>query len=129
MSTVPQDVVNFDPIWPPQVQLNNVPESPVITSQNKMTHNSFDIMDKIPKVNKIQLDNMPRAYEVAKGSKGQVQGYIESPQCQFQFNSMPGIHEFMNWMTLIFPYQLYPHQRGNHTTHVRIHIQSHLATI
>ena len=93
MSTVPQDVINFDPIWPPQVQLNNVPESPVITSQNKTTHNSFDIMDKIPKVNKIQLDNMPRAYEVAEGSKGQVQGYIESPQCQFQFNSMPGIHE------------------------------------
>ena len=30
MSTVPQD-----PIWPPQVQHNNVPESPVITSQNK----------------------------------------------------------------------------------------------
>ena len=83
----------IDPIWPPQVQLNNVPESPVITSQNKMTHNSFDIMDKIPKVNKIQLDNMPRAYEVAEGSKGQVQGYIESPHGQFQFNSMPGIHE------------------------------------
>ena len=36
---------------------------------------------------------MPRAYEVAKGSKGQVQGYIERPQCQFQFNSIPGIHE------------------------------------
>ena len=59
MSTVPQDVVNFDPIWPPQVQ----------------------------------LDNMPRAYEVAKGRKAHVQEEIESPQCQFQFNSMPGIHE------------------------------------
>ena len=59
MSTVPQDVVNFDPIWPPQVQ----------------------------------LDNMPRAYEVAKGRKAHVQEEIESPQCQFQFNSMPGIHK------------------------------------
>ena len=37
MSTVPQDVINFDPIWPPQVQHNNIPESPVITSQNKKT--------------------------------------------------------------------------------------------
>ena len=27
MSTIPRDVVNFDPIWPPQVQLNNIPES------------------------------------------------------------------------------------------------------
>ena len=126
MSTVPQDVVNFDPMWPPQVQVNNVPESPVITSQNKMTHNSFDIMDKIPKVNKIQLDNMPRAYEVAKGSKAWVQGDIESQQCQFQFNSMPGIHELDD---PDFSVSTLPTPRGNHTTHVRIHIQSHLATI
>ena len=27
MSTVPRDVVNFDPIWPPQDKHNNVPEN------------------------------------------------------------------------------------------------------
>ena len=93
MSTVPQDVVNFDPIWPPQVQHNNVPESPVITSQNKKTDNSFHNMDKILEVNKIRLDNLPRAYEVAEGRKAQLQEEIESPQCQLQLNSMPEIHE------------------------------------
>ena len=93
MSTVPQDVVNFDPIWPPQVQHNNVPESPVITSQNKKTDNCFHNMDKISEVNNIRLDNLPRAYEVAKGRKAQVQGEIDSPQCQLQLNSMPEIHE------------------------------------
>ena len=87
MSTVPQDVVNFDPIWP-QVQLNNVPESPVITSDN-----SFHNIDKISEVNKIQLDNMPRAYEVAEGRTAQVQGQIASPQGQLQFNSISEIHE------------------------------------
>ena len=83
-------------------------------------------MDKISEVNKIQLDNMPKAYEVAKGRKAHVQEEIESLQCQFQFNSMPGIHELDGSH---FPFRLYPHQRGNHTTHVRIYIQSHLATI
>ena len=118
MSTVPQDVVNFDPIWPPQVQLNNVRESPVIRSDNSV-HN----MDKISEVNKIQLDNMPRPYEVAEGRKAQVQGEIESPQWQLQFNSMSKIHELDQPE---FSISIYPHQRGNHTTHVRIHIQFHL---
>ena len=27
MSAIPQDVVNFDPIWPPQDKHNNIPES------------------------------------------------------------------------------------------------------
>ena len=93
MSTVPQDVVNVEPIWSPQVQHKNVPESPVITSQNKKTDNSFHNMDKILEVNKIRLDNLPRAYEVAKGRKAQLQGEIESPQCQLQLNSMPEIYE------------------------------------
>ena len=93
MSTVAQDVVNFDPIWPPQFQLNNIPESPVVTSQNKKTDNSFHNMDKISEVNKIQLDNMSRACEVAKGSKAYVQGEIESLQWQLQFNSMPEMNE------------------------------------
>ena len=35
----------------------------------------------------------------------------------------------MDWITLPFPFRLYPHQRDYHTTHVRIHIQSHLATM
>ena len=74
MSTVPQDVVNVEPIWAPQVQHNNIPESPVITSQNKKTDNSFHNMDKILEVNKIQLDNLLRAYEVAEGRKAQLQG-------------------------------------------------------
>ena len=93
MSTVPQDVVNVEPIWSPQVQHNNIPESPVITSQNKKTDNSFHNMDKILEVNKIRFDNLPRAYEVAEGRKAQLQGEIESPQCQLQLNSMPEIHE------------------------------------
>ena len=93
MSTVPQDVVNVEPIWSPQVQHNNIPESPVITSQNKKTDNSFHNMDKILEENKIRLDNLPRAYEVAEGRKAHLQGEIESPQRQLQLNSMPVIHE------------------------------------
>ena len=27
----------------------------------------------------------------------------------------------MDWITLPFPFRLYPHQRDYHTTHVRIH--------
>ena len=44
-------------------------------------------------MDKIRLDNLPRAYEVAEGRKAQLQGEIESPQCQLQLNSMPEIHE------------------------------------
>ena len=93
MSTVAQDVVNFDPIWPPQIQLNNVLESPVVTSQNRKTDNCFHSMDKISEVNKIQLDNMSRVCEVAEGSKAYDQGEIESLQWQLQFNSMPETNE------------------------------------
>ena len=81
MSTVPQDVVNFDPIWPPQVQ----------------------------------LDNMPRAYEVAKGRKAHIQEEIESPQCQFQFNSMPGIHELDG---PAFPVSTFSHTKGAISLHM-----------
>ena len=50
-------------------------------------------MDKILEENKIRLDNLPRAYEVAEGRKAHLQGEIESPQRQLQLNSMPVIHE------------------------------------
>ena len=68
----------------------------VITSQNKTTDNSCDNLDKTSEVEKILLDNMPRAYQVADGSKAQVQGENESSQGQFQFNSLLGTHGLDN---------------------------------
>ena len=64
----------------------------VITSQNKTTDNSCDNLDKTSEVKKIQLDNVSRAYEVANGSKAEVEGETGTPQGQFQFNNLLGTH-------------------------------------
>ena len=68
----------------------------VITSQDKTTDNSCNNLDKTSEVKKIQLDNVPRAYEVADGSKAEVEGETRTPQGHFQFNNLLGTHGLDN---------------------------------
>ena len=68
----------------------------VITSQDKTTDNSCNNLDKTSEVKKIQLDNVPRAYEVADGSKVEVEGETRTPQGHFQFNNLLGTHGLDN---------------------------------
>ena len=68
----------------------------VITSQDKTTDNSCNNLDKTSEVKKIQLDNVPRTYEVADGSKAEVEGETRTPQGHFQFNNLLGTHGLDN---------------------------------
>ena len=79
----------------------------VITSQNKTTDKSECM--KYPIVAEFRFIEKLKVHKI-------------------NFNSIVCLKD-MDWMTLPFPFQLYPHQRDNHTTHVRIHIQFRLATI
>ena len=45
---------------------------------------------------KSQLDYVPRAYEVADGSKAEVEGETRTPQGHFQFNNLLGTHGLDN---------------------------------
>ena len=68
----------------------------VITSQDKTTDNSCNNLDKTSEVKNIQLDNVPRAYEVANGRKVEVEGESRTPQGHFQFNNLLGTHGLDN---------------------------------
>ena len=68
----------------------------VITSQDKTTDNSCNNRDKTSEVKNIQLDNVPRAYEVANGRKVEVEGESRTPQGHFQFNNLLGTHGLVN---------------------------------
>ena len=68
----------------------------VITSQDKTADNSCNNLDKTSEVKKIQLEHVPRAYEVANGSKAEVEGETRTPQGQFQFNNLQGTHGLDN---------------------------------
>ena len=87
----------------------------VITSQDKTTDNSCNNLDKTSEAKNIQLDNVPRAYEVANGRKVEVEGESRTPQGHFQFNNLLGTHGLDN---TAFSILTFTHTKGTITLHM-----------